>query len=232
MTSIFERVMQKEYDAWGHTPPDHAWCGADQTQVEVRFLQQALSLSPEHTILDLYCSWGRHAAALTQLGYRVIGVDISRPMLTAAKQNALGNNAAFVKADVKGLPFTAALDIIYAVQSSAFEAWRTPEEILHYLRCVHRALKLGGHYLFGWPDNWNRADVAESRWRHTLADEQDIAPEDVALQFHFYGFDEQVSLLERVGFRVTKTWNTYDDVHADYQKEQPGLIILANTVGL
>ena len=41
-----------------------------------------------HAVLDLCCGTGLMTVALTRLGYRVIGVDASLPMLARARQRA------------------------------------------------------------------------------------------------------------------------------------------------
>ena len=67
--TIVDQLMQEEYDSWGMHPPEHAWCTPEQTRLEVEFLRRALSLSKTDAILDLQCSWGRHALILGPEGY-------------------------------------------------------------------------------------------------------------------------------------------------------------------
>ena len=58
-------------------------------------------------LLDLCCGHGRHAVPLAQLGYRVSGLDLSRPLLAraAAAAAAQGQRVGLVEADMRRLPF-------------------------------------------------------------------------------------------------------------------------------
>jgi cyclopropane fatty-acyl-phospholipid synthase-like methyltransferase len=222
--NFFEQTMQSEYDEWGYNPPNHAWCNQARTEVEIQFLEEVLELSSEQTILDLFCSWGRHSLALTHKGYKIIGLDISKSMIAKAKQDATTSNddARFVLGDVRYMPFVAAFDVVYSIQSSVFEAWRTPDEALDFLIYIQQALKPEGKYLFGWPDNWNRADIAAHRRRQTLAQ----ANYEKKPVFYFYDLKEQTALIEEAGFQVLNVYNNYES-YAPYIETQPGLIMLA-----
>ncbi|HEU67966.1 MAG TPA: class I SAM-dependent methyltransferase [Candidatus Acetothermia bacterium] len=51
-------------------------------------LFQVHGISPEATILDLSCGIGRHAIHLAQLGYRVVGADLSPRFIARARELA------------------------------------------------------------------------------------------------------------------------------------------------
>jgi SAM-dependent methyltransferase len=70
--------------------------GTDQ---EVDFLVNALDLRPGMRILDVGCGPGRHANALTRLGFQVVGIDIAPAFLAAAGAGT------WVRADARRLPF-------------------------------------------------------------------------------------------------------------------------------
>lgn len=55
---------------------------------EASFIDRALGLPRGARILDLGCGFGRHAVPLGMLGYRMTGVDLSAPMLAAARKLA------------------------------------------------------------------------------------------------------------------------------------------------
>lgn len=71
------------------------------TQAELQFLQQAMSLPPGSSILDVGCGTGRHSVGLAALGYRVTGLDISEGMLAEARKTAskAGADCRFIQAD-------------------------------------------------------------------------------------------------------------------------------------
>jgi SAM-dependent methyltransferase len=56
-----------------------------QAREEIAALRDVLALSQEDRILDLGCGWGRHTALLAGAGHRVIGVDLSLPLLASAR---------------------------------------------------------------------------------------------------------------------------------------------------
>ncbi len=222
MRSIFETLMQMEYDSWAANPPVRA-----NTAGEVRFLKEALCLERHDAVLDLFCSLGRHVIPLCAEGYHVIGVDRSAALLAKARQAALeaGVDAEFLCSELSALPYDDAVDVIYSIQSSLFEAWRSPEEVLEMLSVVRRALKAGGRYLFGWPQDWCRADLAERKTRRVLAEQGIHDYDGKALPFYYYGLVEQTSLVGAAGFEVMRLFNQYD-VTQPWEETRPGLVLL------
>lgn len=71
---------------------------------EVSFLRRQLPAPPAR-LLDLCCGPGRHAAPMSDAGYRVVGVDLDALALADAVDGAAG--AAFVRADMRRLPLAA-----------------------------------------------------------------------------------------------------------------------------
>ena len=55
-------------------------------QLEVPFIEAALSLEPMAQVLDLGCGNGRHAILLAKKGYRVTGIDYSQGALEMARE--------------------------------------------------------------------------------------------------------------------------------------------------
>jgi SAM-dependent methyltransferase len=72
---------------------------------EVAFLRRQLATGSA-PVLDLCCGPGRHAATLSQAGYRVIGLDRDAAALGDAKAAAPG--ATFVRGDMRRVPLAAA----------------------------------------------------------------------------------------------------------------------------
>jgi SAM-dependent methyltransferase len=71
---------------------------------EVAFLRR--QLAPGAHVLDLCCGPGRHAAPLSDAGYRVTGLDRDAAALHDAGRSA--PRASFVRADMRRLPLAAA----------------------------------------------------------------------------------------------------------------------------
>lgn len=60
----------------------------DFARREIEFIDRALSLNEKAAVLDLGCGFGRHSVPLASKGYTVTGVDLSAPMLSAARRLA------------------------------------------------------------------------------------------------------------------------------------------------
>jgi len=70
---------------------------------ELPFIEAQLQAVGARRVLDVACGTGRHALALAQRGYQVVGVDLSAAMIERARENAAalgdaGGRASFVVA--------------------------------------------------------------------------------------------------------------------------------------
>jgi SAM-dependent methyltransferase len=74
---------------------------AEQTGREIAFLTRQLPRPAFSSILDLCCGEGRHAVALAQLGYEIIGVDREHAALVCARRAC--PFARFVCADMRDI---------------------------------------------------------------------------------------------------------------------------------
>ncbi len=108
----------------------------------------ALQLRPGERALDIGCGGGattQQAADLVGAGGRVVGVDISRPMLELARRRAEGrNNITFIEADagagaIPGAPFDAAF--------SRFGVMFFEEPVAAFAN-IRGAMKPGGRMAF------------------------------------------------------------------------------------
>ncbi len=64
----------------------------DRAAREADFIDRALGLEGGARLLDLGCGFGRHSVPLAAMGYRVMGIDRSGPMLSAARRLAAERN--------------------------------------------------------------------------------------------------------------------------------------------
>ncbi|MBM7692564.1 ubiquinone/menaquinone biosynthesis C-methylase UbiE [Peribacillus deserti] len=97
-------------------------------------------------VCDLGCGEGYGSWKLSQEGFHVTGVDISKEMIDKANQRAESlRNLHFVQADIGRLPFEdAEFDGVMAINS--FEWTQSPLEVLNE---SSRILKPGGYAIIG-----------------------------------------------------------------------------------
>lgn len=125
---------------------------------------------PSAVALDLGCGAARNAAPLAADGWRVVGVDLSAPMLAAAREraakDAVGDSIEVIRAGMDRLPFPdAAFDLVIA-----HGIWNLARSGDEFRRAVAEAARVarGGAGLFLFTFS-----------RHTLADAaQPVAGEE------------------------------------------------------
>ena len=103
---------------------------------------------PPGRVLDAGCGTGRHLLPLAQMGYRMVGVDLSQAMLLAAQQTLIEGGAAaqLVRADLCRLPFAACCDAALCLESPL--AYLHEDAALSAaLHSLHRALKPGSRLI-------------------------------------------------------------------------------------
>jgi SAM-dependent methyltransferase len=105
-----------------------------------------LGLSPGETrVLDLCCGGGRHAGALSELGYMVFGLDLSEHLLSHAISRC-GLSGRLVRADIRQLPFLAEIDVVLNLFTS-FGYFADDKENEAALSEMARVLTPGGYVL-------------------------------------------------------------------------------------
>ncbi|MEF3301679.1 class I SAM-dependent methyltransferase [Paenibacillus sp. GYB003] len=130
-------------------------CGEGPTAAE-RYLLDALPAGV--SVLDAGCGAGRISVVLAEKGYRVTGIDVSEPLLDAARawSEKRKQDVRFVRADGLALPFRdEQFDIVVAFKLLSY----IPTERLRneYLAELHRVLKRGGTCIMTQhtvPDEW------------------------------------------------------------------------------
>lgn len=165
-------------------------------------LLDLLDPRPGERILDLGCGTGRHAAAMTALGARVVGVDADERML--AKARADHPEVEFVAANATdpGLGSLGVNEPFAACFSNAALHWMTPQDTV--LRNVRSVLADSGRFVAEMGGAGNIAAL-DASLRGGLGDVGLEALDVVANHFPTVG--EQAALLEAAGFRVEMaTW--------------------------
>ena len=97
-------------------------------------------------ILDVGCGLGREAFALSDLGYDVVGIDISKEVITQVKQLSTdkGCNISFYEYDGEHLNFSAGSFDVVLIWAQTFGLLYGNEFKKRYLSECKRVLKNGG----------------------------------------------------------------------------------------
>ena len=137
-----------------------------QTRLEVDFVLRSLRPPEGARILDLPCGYGRHAALLARRGFRVVGVDLSRPMLAEARRRfAEGPRLRFRRGDMRRIAFRGEFDAVVNLYTSF--GYFTPAQNVAALRRMARALRPGGRLLVDHRDPAYDAGLPRRLWYRT-----------------------------------------------------------------
>lgn len=111
------------------------------TEQEADFVVEALGLEDASRVLDAGCGPGRHAYALARRGITVVGADLSARFVELAAAGA-PRGAAFVRADIRDLPFGPVFDAAICLCQGGFGLLRGDDAAA--LRAIAGCLRPGG----------------------------------------------------------------------------------------
>ena len=178
-------ALASSYDLWYATP-----LGRLVDRLEKNAVLGLIGDRAEGVTLDLSCGTGNYALALAERGFRVVGVDVSAPMLRVARaQSAQAKlDIRWLQADANALPFRpGAFDLATVILGLEFVA--EPGRVLQE---AHRVLKPGGRLVAA---ILNRSGLW-TRWRRL---KRRFAP-SIWRGARFLGADELDDLLRARGF--------------------------------
>lgn len=221
----------------------------DSAPGEVDQVLKLLKVKPGARVLDLCCGPGRHAVELARRGFRVTGVDRTRPYLAQARKLAAKRklDVEFVLADMRRFrrprAFDAAINMF-----TAFGYFRKQADDLRVLKNLFASLRPGGVLLLELmgkeriakifnPRTWHREPdgtiVLEERWleddfgwienRWTMIRKGRMRTYKVA--HRLYTAVELRTLLKQAGFARVKAFGSLDG--APYNQDAQRLVLVA-----
>ncbi|TDD75528.1 class I SAM-dependent methyltransferase [Flavobacterium caseinilyticum] len=150
---------EKWYTSWFDTPYYHILYkdrNYREAQVFMDNLTHYLNLPENATVLDLACGKGRHSIYLNQLGFTVLGADLSENSISEATKNT--NETLHFKVHDMREPFEEKFDAIFNLFTS-FGYFENDEDNLTTLKAIKESLS---EYGFAVIDFMNVPQVLET----------------------------------------------------------------------
>lgn len=115
-------------------------------------------------VLDLGCGAGRTTLPLKNLGFSVIGVDVSKPMVHEARSRV--SNTPFLTADAASLAFEDETFDYVIFSYNGLDLLRPEKKRHEALQEIYRVLKPGGIFVFSSRNTWGLPSLLSSfSWR-------------------------------------------------------------------
>lgn len=131
---------------WTLDIKNQSW--VEETEKQVDFIIDILSLNGKERILDLACGFGRHALAFARKGFSVVGVDITKDYIDDAIKSAKAAslNTEFIYSDIRNLSFKNEFDVVLNLADGAIGYLESDEENLKIFDVIANALRSGGKH--------------------------------------------------------------------------------------
>ncbi|MDI6050366.1 class I SAM-dependent methyltransferase [Flavobacterium sp. XS2P24] len=178
------------YTSWFDTPYYHILYkdrNYREAQVFMDNLTHYLNLPEKAKVLDLACGKGRHSIYLNQLGFNVLGADLSENSIAEATKNT--NETLHFKVHDMREPFEEKFDAIFNLFTS-FGYFENDEDNLTTLKAIKESLS---EYGFAVIDFMNVAQVLE-----TLVPEETKTVEGI--EFHIKRYLKDGHIYKEIDF--------------------------------
>lgn len=181
---------QNWYSSWFDTPYYHILYkdrNYREAQVFMDNLTHYLNLPEKAKVLDLACGKGRHSIYLNQLGYDVLGADLSENSIAEASKNS--NETLHFKVHDMREPFEEKFDAIFNLFTS-FGYFENDDDNLTTLKAIKESLS---EYGFAVIDFMNINQVIE-----TLVPEETKTVDEI--DFHIKRYVEDGHIFKQIDF--------------------------------
>ncbi|UWY26512.1 class I SAM-dependent methyltransferase [Flavobacterium sp. TR2] len=181
---------QNWYSSWFDTPYYHILYkdrNYREAQIFMDNLTHYLNLPEKAKVLDLACGKGRHSIYLNQLGYDVLGADLSENSIAEASINS--NKTLHFKVHDMREPFDEKFDAIFNLFTS-FGYFESDDDNLTTLKAIKESLS---EYGFAVIDFMNVTNVIEN-----------LVPEEIKtvdeIDFHIKRYVEDGHIFKEIDF--------------------------------
>ncbi|MDQ6529307.1 class I SAM-dependent methyltransferase [Flavobacterium sp. LHD-85] len=185
-----EEDNQNWYSSWFDTPYYHILYkdrNYREAQVFMDNLTHYLNLPEKAKVLDLACGKGRHSIYLNQLGYDVLGADLSENSIAEASKNS--NETLHFKVHDMREPFEEKFDAIFNLFTS-FGYFESDDDNLTTLKAIKESLS---EYGFAVIDFMNVPNVLEN-----LVPEETKTVDEI--DFHIKRYVEDGHIFKEIDF--------------------------------
>lgn len=137
------------YETWFDSPHYHTLYGHRSQGEASDFIQTLHDVLQWDTLelLDLACGKGRHAAAASKLGHKVVGIDLSPNSIHQARtDHEEGEGLSFLQGDMRDFTLNTRFDGVLNLFTS-FGYFEQPKDQLQVLKQVKAHLQPGGFFI-------------------------------------------------------------------------------------
>jgi len=214
---------------WEYISNQYIAANYDSSLKDNPAFQQDLSFLDKHftksgIILDLGCGTGRVADFLTKKNHKVLGIDLSNPMLLEASNKKINGPHLFLRANMIDLSFLCPNSIDYSsCLFSSFGMLLDERHRIAMLNEIHRVLKPGGQFILHVHNLWSAAQGFQGyKWlaldfnrrlrrskhfgNRLLPIHQGIC----GLTLHLFTWQEIANLLKHTNFKIAETLSLGD----------------------
>lgn len=192
----------------------------EEAQSFIENISSYLNIAQGAKVLDLACGRGRHSIYLNQLGYDVLGVDLSDKSIDFAKQHE--NQTLKFKVQDMRLPLEEKFDVVFNLFTS-FGYFPSNDDNLKTLQAIHSGLNDYGVAVL----DFMNADVVLKN----LKSEEVVVKQDIA--FNIKRWHDQTHIYKNIQFSDAGTHYDFTEKVQilwlqDFEKmmEQAGIYLL------
>jgi len=196
-------------------------------------IHRTISLKKDFLILDAACGAGRYSNLLLQRGYKVIGFDLSLPLLKIAKAEAekISGGNIYFKSDIRTTKLKMKFNLILNVFTS-FGYFVTDEENFSFINNSITFLKKKGYFVFDYinkqylidnliPYSKKKVDGYLIEEKRKIENQRVIKEIDISKGSERHSFTESVKLYspEKLFENFSKSGYKIIDVFGSYKGE-------------